>query len=261
MVFFALDFNITPITLEELPPIIKLDATDSTNVYLKALLQRERLEDFTTVIAKKQLKGKGQRGASWHSEPGKNLTFSVLKHFESFSAAHQFTLNRCVSLAIYDVLKAVNIPHIAVKWPNDIMSGLSKICGVLLENTIKGNCIQHSIIGIGLNVNQTSFGNLHKAGSLRLATGREFNLHELLHNLLKRLKDYLLDIEKKPAAQFLTDYQQLLFRKDQLSTFTRETGEVFKGYIRGVSAEGRLLLESENSRVEAFALKQVSLLY
>lgn len=225
------------------------------------MVQHKGLEDFTTVVTRNQTKGRGQRGTTWCSEPGKNLTFSVLKHFESLPATHQFHLNIGVSLALYEVLNAANIPDITVKWPNDIMSGASKICGVLLENTVKGGNIRQSIIGIGLNVNQTNFGDLNKVASLKSVTGRDFNLDELLHSILEWLRVHLTGIAKKTAAQLLSAYEQLLFRKDIPSTFTDANGQVFKGYIRGVSPAGKLLLEPEGSIVKEFRLKEVSLLY
>lgn len=245
----------------ELPPIIKLDATDSTNLYLKRLLRFKELEDFTTIVTKNQVKGRGQRGTTWHSEAGKNLTFSVLKNFKSLPAAHQFNLNICVSLALYDVLNALNIPRITVKWPNDIMSGISKICGVLIENTVKEGSIKQSVIGIGLNVNQTAFAHLNRVASLRLLTGQDFDLEELLYKILKRLRFHLSEMEEKTVEQLLPSYEQLLFRKDIASTFKNVEGQIFMGIIRGVSATGKLVLEPENGIVKEFGLKEVSLLY
>lgn len=245
----------------ELSQIIKLDATDSTNLYLKSLLLTKDLEDYTVVVAKRQQKGRGQMGTSWQSEDGKNLTFSVLKNFESLQAVHQFNLNICISLAVYNVLKELSVPDVKVKWPNDIMSGSSKICGILIENTLKGKLIQNSIIGIGLNVNQTSFENLEKVDSLKSLTGRQFHLDELLQMILEKLKSRFLDIEAKTVTQMLPAYKELLFRIDKPSTFKNQANEVFMGFIRGVSSSGKLILELEDRIFKEFGLKEVSLLY
>ncbi|MEO9510759.1 MAG: biotin--[acetyl-CoA-carboxylase] ligase [Flavobacteriaceae bacterium] len=245
----------------ELTQIIKLDATDSTNLYLKDLLFSKDLEDCTVVVAKKQLKGRGQMGTIWHSEGGKNLTFSMLKKFESLQAMHQFNLNICISLAVYETLKQFSIPDLKVKWPNDIMSGSSKICGILIENTLKGRLIQNSIVGIGLNVNQTSFQNLEKVTSLKSLTGRQFNLDELLYEVLKKLKSRLLSIETKTVTQMLPEYQEHLFRKDRPSTFKDGNNHVFMGFVRGVSSSGKLILELEDKVLREYDLKEVSLLY
>ncbi len=241
--------------------IIKLNAIDSTNVYLKELLQSERLGDHTIVLAKKQLKGRGQMGTSWQSEDGKNLTFSILKKFDGLPIEHQFNLNIAVSLAVHGLLTELHIPQITVKWPNDIMSGSAKICGILIENVLKGQSIQNSIIGIGLNVNQTSFGNLEKVSSLKLLAGRFFDLDELLHRLLGKLKLHLAEIEQKTVAQMLPAYEKLLFRKDKPSTFKDGSGQIVMGFIRGVSPSGKLKVELEDQIYKEYDLKEVSLLY
>jgi BirA family biotin operon repressor/biotin-[acetyl-CoA-carboxylase] ligase len=247
--------------LGELSRIIKLDATDSTNQYLKDLLQTKNAVDSTVVVAKKQLKGRGQMGAVWESENGKNLTFSVLKSFDLLNVEHQFNLNLMVSLAICDVLNQFSLPDVRVKWPNDILSGSSKICGILIENILKGQLVQHSIIGIGLNVNQTSFGDLGNAASLKMISGRTFDLDELLQMILERIRIRFLNIQEKTVNQLLPEYEQYLFRKDKPSTFKDAEGVMFMGFIRGVSDTGKLVLELEDRVFKEFGLKEVSLLY
>src|SRR5690606_34414076 len=169
--------------------IIKLNATESTNVYLKNLALEEELEDFTVVVARKQLKGRGQIGTKWESEVGMNLTFSILKNNVDLPVADQFLLNMGVSLAIFDALRQLYVPDLSVKWPNDILSGHFKICGILIENVLSGTMIQTSIIGIGLNVNQLNFGDLSQASSLKLILGRTFDLDELLHSVVGHIKN------------------------------------------------------------------------
>ena len=241
--------------------ILKLDATDSTNQYLKDLLRSENPLDYTIVVAERQLNGRGQMGTVWESEGGKNLTFSVLRRFDSLNVKHQFVLNIAVSLAVYDVLNKLLVPDVTIKWPNDIMSGSKKICGILIENVLKGNRVGKSIIGIGLNVNQTDFSNLDKASSLKRITGRNFNLDELLQGLLECLWLQLESIESKTVSQLLPSYERLLFRKDKPSTFTDAHGEMFMGYIRRVSNSGKLVLELEDKEFKEFDLKEVNLLY
>ncbi|WP_396590415.1 biotin--[acetyl-CoA-carboxylase] ligase [Allomuricauda sp. R78024] len=245
----------------ELSQIIKLDATDSTNLYLKDLMQSKTLNDFTVVVAKSQLKGRGQMGTTWQSEEGKNLTFSILKKFNSFKVVHQFNMNICISLAICDALRELSVPNLKVKWPNDIMSGSSKICGILIENVLKGQLVHNSIIGIGLNVNQTYYENLEKVASLKSLTGKFFDLDELLNKILERLKFYLIEIEGKSVSQLLPSYLKLLFRKDKPSTFKNKEGQLFTGFIRGISPEGKLVLELEDNIFKEYGLKEVSLLY
>ena len=151
--------------------IIKLNATDSTNNYLKQLLMDTALEDFCVVVTNHQTKGKGQMGAEWVSEKGKNLTFSVLKKEPSIVLPRRFLLSILVSLSIIKTLEAYSVPKLAIKWPNDILSDHHKISGILIENIIKSNKIDFSVIGIGLNVNQKLFKGLPKVTSLKSILG------------------------------------------------------------------------------------------
>ena len=241
--------------------IIKLDATDSTNAYLKSLVVENPLEDFTVVIANQQLKGRGQMGTSWESEAGKNLTFSVLKKFDQLQTNDQIVLNIATSLAVYEALNKFHVPDLAVKWPNDILSGTSKICGILIENMLKGSSIKASIIGIGLNVNQLLFNNLTQVSSLRLLLGRTIDLDELLQTILDHMQSYFSMIRTKSANTLKEEYEKVLFRKDKPSTFKNSEGELFMGFIRGISDEGKLLVAIENEKLKQFGLKEIQLMY
>ncbi|MGJ8735144.1 biotin--[acetyl-CoA-carboxylase] ligase [Zobellia laminariae] len=241
--------------------IIKLDATDSTNAYLKRLLSDGLGADFTVITAKKQLKGKGQMGAKWESDSGKNLTFSVLRQGLGLSVANYFVLNICVSLAVYKTLKAHQVPDLSVKWPNDILSGTSKICGILIENILSGNLINTAIIGIGLNVNQTFFGELENASSLKLILGSNFDLDELLHEIVENLKSIFLESTTDSTENLWKAYEDVLFRKDKPSTFENKQNELFMGFIRGVSPTGKLQIMLEDNVLKEFDIKEVKLLY
>ncbi|WP_318309869.1 biotin--[acetyl-CoA-carboxylase] ligase [Flagellimonas crocea] len=241
--------------------ILKLDATDSTNLFLRDLKRSENPADFTVVVTKRQLNGRGQMGTVWESEGGKNLTFSVLKLFDSLNVHSQFVLNIAVCNAVCNALTEFSIPDIKVKWPNDIMSGSKKICGILIENVLKGPYVNHSIIGIGLNVNQTRFENLDKASSLKLILGQSVDLDELLFKILNHIQIQLDGIEGKTVSQLLPAYEKILFRKDKPSTFTDANGQMFMGYIRNVSLSGKLVIEMEDQIFKEFDLKEVSLLY
>ncbi|WP_350291189.1 biotin--[acetyl-CoA-carboxylase] ligase [uncultured Croceitalea sp.] len=237
--------------------IIKLNATDSTNAYLKELALSQPLEDFTIVSTELQLRGRGQMGSDWISEKGKNLTISVLKNLEQFPARNQFDLNCVVSLAIYSVLTELSVPNLSVKWPNDILSGNQKICGILIENILKGKFIQMAILGIGLNVNQMDFSDIERASSLKLILGSDLNLDELIDEILTKLKLYF----KTPQKDLRAEYEKVLFRKDKPSTFENPTNEKFLGLIRGVNEAGKLVVELEDSVIKKFDLKEVKLLY
>lgn len=241
--------------------LIKLDATPSTNDYLKALSASSSLADFTTVWAIHQSKGKGQMGSVWSSEIGKNLTFSVLKNNLNLSVSENYTLNVCVSLVLYDFLNELNVPQLSIKWPNDILSGTSKLCGVLIENQLKGNQITSAIIGIGLNVNQTDFHSLKNVTSLKLLFGRDFNLESLLPKIVVKLQSIFKELNESSREEFWKAYEEVLFRKDKPSTFEDTRGQMFMGFIREVSSDGQLVVELEDKILKKFNLKELKLLY
>ena len=241
--------------------IIKLNATESTNAYLKNLAFREKLDDFTVVVAKHQYNGRGQIGSKWESEAGKNLTFSILKNKIGLPVIDQFLLNMGVSLAIYEALRQIYVPDLNIKWPNDILSGRFKICGILIENILSGTMIQSSIIGIGLNVNQSNFGELPRASSLKLILGRNFDLDELLHSILEHMKSYMALVSLRDGNALTSAYGEALFRRNKPSTFKDTEDRLFMGFIKGVSAEGKLMVLLEDDVLKEFDLKELQLMY
>jgi biotin--[acetyl-coA-carboxylase] ligase len=241
--------------------IIKLNATNSTNTYLKNLLKEKQVKDLSCIWALSQTQGRGQQGAKWISEPGKNLTFSVLKKFENLSSEYHFLLNMEVSLAIFRALKKLYIPDLAVKWANDILSSKKKICGILIENTLHKEQISSSIIGIGLNVNQVFFNDLPNVSSLQKIMGHPFDLDEVLLLICQELEVSLKSLSPTRFETMLDEYHTHLFRKDKPSTFEYPNGERFMGYIRGVSHNGQLQVEQEDALMSSFSLKEIKLLY
>lgn len=241
--------------------IIKLNATNSTNTYLKNLLKEKQVKDLSCIWALSQTQGRGQQGAKWISEPGKNLTFSVLKKFKNLSSEYHFLLNMEVSLAIFRALKKLYIPDLAVKWANDILSSKKKICGILIENTLHKEQISSSIIGIGLNVNQVFFNDLPNVSSLQKIMGHPFDLEEVLLLICQELEVSLKSLSPTRFESMLDEYHTHLFRKDKPSTFEYPNGERFMGYIRGVSHNGQLQVEQEDALMSSFSLKEIKLLY
>lgn len=237
--------------------IIKLDATDSTNSFLRSLLSEGPVENMTTVVAEHQTGGRGQRGAGWHSQPGKNLTFSVYRRFENLPVGKQFCINMAVSLAIIDALNAIDIPDLKVKWPNDILSGSGKLAGILIENQIQSGA-QLVIAGIGLNVNQLTFESLPRATSMQKVTGRAFDLDEVLQLILDKLELRFREIDD---TSLQSHYESILFRKDKPSTFRKPNGQLIMGFIRGVDPYGQLIVEMEDQVRVTFQLKEIELLY
>ncbi len=241
--------------------IIKLNAIDSTNSYLKQLAKETLLQDETVVLTNHQLSGRGQMGNGWVSREGQSLTFSVFKAFEKLKIEQQFLISMAVSLAVSEGLKRLNIPKIAIKWPNDILSANHKIGGILIENVLESSVVKYSIIGIGLNVNETNFPNLPHASSLKLETGKIFQLEEVLHTILKSIFKNLKNLSAKNFSEMKQLYENNLFRKEMVSVFETPEGLRFNGIIKGVSDIGELLIETENDPLKNFQLKEVKLIY
>jgi len=241
--------------------IIKLNAIDSTNSYLRELASKKLLDDYTVVITKNQTKGKGQIGAVWNSEKDKNLTCSVFKRNSGVSIDNTFYISMVTSLAIIKTLQLFQVPKLVVKWPNDILSEQKKICGILIENVIKQQDIEGSIIGIGLNVNQTQFPDLPSASSLKNLTGTLFDVEELLARIIEQLKYYFEKLEYDKHDFIKRAYEALLFRRLKPSTFKDVEGNLFSGIIQGVNNNGTLQIQLEDDIVKEFELKEIQLLY
>ncbi|WP_158961356.1 biotin--[acetyl-CoA-carboxylase] ligase [Myroides fluvii] len=241
--------------------IIKLDATASTNTYLRAMLTNCNLENFTTIVTENQFAGKGQRGESWVSEAGSNLTFSVLMKSSPQAVTGVFDLNVMVALRVATTLKKITSLPYFIKWPNDILSANKKVGGILIENIIKANGEVFSVVGIGINVNQLHFPALSKASSLALLQGNNIDKDLLLHALLAELKEGYEELQQENTLALWEKYKAHLYRKDVVSVFQKPEGERFNGIIRNVTAYGKLVIETEDQGELEFALKEVQLLY
>ncbi|OAB29037.1 BirA family transcriptional regulator, biotin operon repressor / biotin-[acetyl-CoA-carboxylase] ligase [Flavobacterium fryxellicola] len=240
--------------------VIKLDAIDSTNAFLKGLSSKQDLENFTVVTAESQTKGKGQMGAVWASEASKNLIMSILvKDFLS-DIGQIFNLNIAVSLAVIEVLETMKIPDLSIKWPNDIMSYNKKIGGILIENSIKSDGTIISVVGLGLNVNQTNFENLPKASSLVVISGTALD-PEILLTLIGTAIEQKIALWKQFPTVLWDSYTNNLYKIGVPMAFSAQNGTNFMGIIQGVSDSGKLQIMLEDDSVAAFDIKEIQMLY
>jgi BirA family biotin operon repressor/biotin-[acetyl-CoA-carboxylase] ligase len=237
--------------------IVKLDETASTNVFLQEMLLNTTCFEGLVVLTKNQIQGKGQRGNTWESENGKNLTFSVLLK-PNVLIEEQFVLSQVVSLGIYDFLAKMGFERVAIKWPNDIYVDGKKIAGILIENTLSANKIANCIVGIGLNVNQIQFSPSINATSLAILTDKEFDLEQLLSDLLKHIEYRYLQLKAGKNTQLKQDYLNVLLGYLKPLHYLVNNERV-TGIIRGVSASGKLQVEI-NAQVKEFDLKEISLI-
>jgi len=240
--------------------IIKLNAIDSTNNYLKKIIVDEGISDYTVVTAKFQTEGKGQLGTKWDSEDSKNLICSVYKKDINIKAQDQFVISALVSLALIKTLRKANLSNLHIKWPNDIMSDNKKICGILIENIVKENYIKDSVIGIGLNVNQTIFNNLPNATSIKNLLGTSYSKDEILNDLVKNIEFFFNELKKASTNSIFKTYEDALFRINVPSTFKNSKGDIFSGYIKGVTKLGKLKVMLEDNLIESYDLKEISML-
>lgn len=239
--------------------IIKLNAIDSTNSFLKEMSVNTDIDNFTVVVAKEQTAGRGQMNNKWVSEAGKNLTFSVFLRFSNLLFENQKFLNFAVSISVFEAVKSLAIDKLKIKWPNDIMAANSKIGGILIENSLKAKAIYSSVVGIGLNVNQEQFfEGITKANSLKNILGKEISLDDLLKLILDKLKQNISLLEKEDFGLLEQKYLENLYKKDIPSMFKNTEGELFMGKIIGVSQEGKLQVELVNETIKEFDLKEVS---
>ena len=241
--------------------LIKLSAVDSTNNFLKSLVSKsEPLPEGTVIMADDQFAGRGQQNNTWHADPGKNLTISILLRPKFLTLNKQFLLNMAVSVAINNALTNVLSKNVAIKWPNDIYYCNQKLGGVLIENGINGNIIKTSIIGIGLNVNQQQFSPelSHKAISLHQILQEDVNLRLLLAEICSQIESLYLQLKSGKYAVIRDAYVNKLYKLGILSLY-RQNGEVFEGIIKGVTDSGFLQIECNGSITE-FNFKEVEFL-
>lgn len=235
--------------------IIKLEETGSTNNWLND--HDGEITSPTFVYTNVQSAGRGQRGNSWESEPGKNITGSLLFHPESFHAALQFHISEAVALALVDLLKRHGISA-KVKWPNDICVGNKKICGILMEHIVTGHDISRTIAGIGLNVNQEVFiSDAPNPISMKMITGQEYDVDKLALELSELLETNLERLSEPRLIH--TQFMENLWRNDGhfYPFFDRRKNELIYARIHSVATDGILTLMTENGEQKGYAFKEI----
>lgn len=241
--------------------LVKLDAINSTNQFLKDFVKNSSVENWTVITAEYQNLGRGQMKTKWHSKKSKNLLFSVLIRFDDLHIVQQFYMNCAISLGIYKTLYDHKITNLSIKWPNDIMAANKKIAGILIENSLVKDRIRYSVVGIGLNVNQVEFpASLPKATSFKLLLHKDFNRDILLDEIINNIKDYIDLITKKEFSFLKEQYEKVLYKSGKPQVFKNKNGQIFLGKILGVNKQGKLLVEQENEEIKEFNFKEIKFL-
>jgi BirA family biotin operon repressor/biotin-[acetyl-CoA-carboxylase] ligase len=236
---------------------IKLETINSTNDYAISLKETAVFKEGLVVTANYQSGGNGQRGKAWESNANENLLLSVIIQ-PNIAVENQFEISKIIALSVCDLLTNLGL-NSKIKWPNDILITKEKVAGILIQNILKGTSISHSVIGIGLNINQLQFKKYSpKATSLQLLMKKEFDIAEismqLLRFLAERMKQYRNGFSQDQ------DYLSSLYLKDKVAAFESKDLQ-FMGIIKGVSQNGKLLIKTEDDTIKAFDSQEVKFLF
>lgn len=250
---------------------IHLAQVDSTNSYLRRRLAEEPdLEEYTVVTATDQTAGRGQPGHRWDATAGQNLTMTLLLHPSDLmeEGGTLFDLNILTALAVRQALLRELPPgaEVKVKWPNDLLVGGRKICGILIENTFSSSRLVASVVGIGVNVLQEHFGEGYPTPPTSIAieqrrlgvtplTGDGWH-DRLVYEILEALEEW----RSRPVSRLRAEYHRSLFGRGEVARFARPSGETFYGMIEGVRPDGRILIrELPTGRRSLYAFREVSM--
>lgn len=233
---------------------------DSTNSAAVDLLSKSNPTEGTVIYADHQTAGRGQIGSRWESPPGQNLLLSIILYPKFLLATQQFKLHQVVSLALFELLQAYLYDReaLAIKWPNDLYYNDQKLGGILIENSLQGSHIRHTVVGIGLNINQTAFApELSRATSLRSITGQWYELPLLLSALCQQIEYHYLALKNQRYQALEQAYRQRLYGYQRWRTFQRlPQGDRFRGKIIGITPQGLLQVKTAQE-VETYDMKAI----
>lgn len=240
---------------------IELETVNSTNQYALDLITKTAPIDGTVILAHQQTAGRGQMGSRWETNPFENITMSIILKPTFLAASEQFYLNQAVCLGVYEALKiylpALSAAHLKIKWSNDIYVYDKKLGGILIENSLQGNFICHSVIGIGINVNQTTFPpDLPNPVSLSVLAEKKFDSVKIAKEIGDCIERFYFQLKFKQYNNLQSNYEKLLYRKDEYHPFKTPNGEIFWGKILGVATHGALRLETADGE-KRFLFKEI----
>lgn len=236
-----------------------LETAVSTNETLKKIASEGFNEDYKAIVTFNQTEGRGQAGNKWFSGNNENISYSIV--FKPLlPVQNQFLISQAVALAVKSFLEKYT-GGIQIKWPNDIFIDNKKIAGILIENSLKGQKIENSIIGIGVNINQEVFDNsLPDAVSLMYITGNSYDLNQLSSELHNQIVKYLDNLTIDKAGEIERFYINSLLRRDGLHEYQDVSGR-FMARIKGIGSQGNLILELEDFSIRSYFFKEVTFVF
>ena len=235
--------------------IIQIDRVSSTNNYAAKLLNQTKIPFGAVIMAQFQDDGRGQRGAVWQSKSGENLLFSAILDGSLMKECPPFYLSKCVAVSIKDTLSFFLKHKIHLKWPNDVLVERRKIAGVLIESQWKGNNLFSSIIGVGLNVNQTHFEYGFDATSMKLLSANDYDLKEVLQVLCTKLNFNFNRILSKEYSDLQQDYLSSLYKYNEKTHF--KIGDKLEEVVlKDVNENGMVSLEMLGGKIKEYDFSQ-----
>lgn len=241
-------------------PIIILPSVTSTNAYAGELIGQGKASNGLVIRAIQQSAGKGQENNKWESEAGENLTLSIVVKPSGLAPARQFMLNKIASLAVYDFVASRPVSEqVSIKWPNDVYIGNRKTAGILINNTITGDTITWSVVGIGLNINQTDFSSdAPNPVSLKQASGINYDLESSLKELCSCFDKWITHLLDMNYDLIDRNYMKVLYRCNEEAAFIYK-GQPIQARISGVGEFGHLMLKLQNGSELSCDLKEISM--
>ena len=237
--------------------IIRLDNVNSTNSFLSENLNDSSFFEGVVVVANAQTQGRGQGENLWHSNSGDNLLFSVLLQ-PKCDLIYQFYLNQFIAVSICQTLKQFGL-DCQIKWPNDILVNKKKIAGILIENKIQGRMLHSSIVGVGLNVNQSDFPDqLINPTSMKLLLKDAIDINQVLETLIVQLEKHYFQFKRNELNVINENYQSLLFKRNEKAYFIIK-GKRVETIIREVNKQGEIVLEIDNE-LKSFSNSQLKMI-
>lgn len=223
----------------------RMDIIDSTNNYAQKLIANNSPTEGTVISAAFQTSGKGQYGRNWQGMAGQNIYMSIILKPDFINVNQQFLLNKAISLGIAHALQSLIDHKVSIKWPNDVYINHCKVGGILIQNSVLGTTIMHSIVGIGINVNQTAFDNIPNPTSLSLASNQIFDLDDVKNVVFNYLEYWYEEIRSANYTRIDQTYNKMLYGKGLDALFLKNK-QYLKGSIVGVDDAGRILLDHNN---------------
>lgn len=235
--------------------VIYLERTRSTNSHAQQLLKDSLASEGSVILAAEQTEGRGQGSNSWHSGPGLNLTFSLVLEPRFLQPHQQFVLNKSIAYAVLQTTRQALPANIksCIKWPNDIYASGKKIAGILIEHSILGNSVKHSIVGIGINLNQLEFPQwVPNPVSLKLLTSKDFDISDMLQKTCSNIEYQYGRLQRGEFEAVDNDYTASLCGLGKILEFTAGRNS-FKGRIQAVDDVGRLCILTADGELQKFS--------